>query len=448
MMSGINILARLDRLPRWPYPFLALFAIGAGFFFAFFDTVIIGLILPDIEMQFHITADMATWTISSSLMGYIIGAFIISRISDAYGRRKAIFISIILFTVGSFFCAFTHHIGSLIFWRFISGMGIGAEIAVATTLIGELTPAACRGRYSSLAVSFGFLGFAIVPFVGMLLLPHHTWGWRAFFLIASISGVIIAITRLWVPESPRWLISKNRLQEATIIIEAAEQRTKKKNILLVAPVLSNDTSPIVQLNFFQLFRSHYFFYVLLFVAIWFIYYLGNYAWLTLGTSLFVDKGYSLGQSLGLVSLSSLGFIVGTIFPIYLSDKYERKKIAICILFIWTIALLCVAWLPSIWMFVISGFIAAMSISALLPILYIYTAEHFPTSVRTTCVAITDGLGHLGGAICGQVMLGIYAYFQALFGLGFQAAFTGMAITGLMTAGLVLFGKKMTGKIIN
>ena len=100
------------------------------------------------------------------------------------------------------------------------------------------------------------------------------------------------------------------------------------------------------------------------------------------------------------------------------------------------------------MFVISGFIAAMSISALLPILYIYTAEHFPTSVRTTCVAITDGLGHLGGAICGQVMLGIYAYFQALFGLGFQAAFTGMAITGLMTAGLVLFGKKMTGKIIN
>lgn len=447
-MPGTNILSQFDRLQRWPYPFIALLAIGAGFFFAFFDVVIIGLILPDIEAQFHVTANLAAWAISSSLIGYIVGAFIISRISDAYGRRKAIFISIIFFTVGSFFCAFAHHLGSLIFWRLISGIGIGAEIAVATTLMGELTPAACRGRYSSLAVSFGFLGFAIVPFVGMLLLPHHVWGWRAFFLIASVSGVIIGITRLYVPESPRWLINKNRLQEAMAIIESAEYRAKQKSIRLVEPALSNDVSPIIKLTFFQLFKSQYFPYVLLFVTIWFIYYLGNYAWLTLGTSLFVDKGYSLVQSLSFVSLSSLGFIVGTIFPIYFSDKYERKKIALCILFIWTMALLCVAWLPSIWMLVISGFIAAMSISALVPILYIYTAEHFPTSVRTTCVAITDGLGHLGGAICGQVILGMYTYFQACCGFGFQAAFTVMAMTGLIAAGLVLFGKKMTGKIIN
>lgn len=442
------ILARLDRIPFWPYARIVLLAIGAGFFFAFFDVVIIGLVLPDIEQQFQVTADTAAWTITTSLIGYILGAFVVGRISDRYGRRKAIFVSISLFTVGSFFCALSSNIDMLIFWRFISGMGIGSEIAVATTLMGELTPAPCRGKYTSWAVGCGMLGFAVVPFVGMALLPEHTWGWRALFLIASASGIIIALSRFFVPESPRWLISQNRVKEAEAMVQQAEIHMKNKGIIL--PEIKMDVEnnqPPHHLSFMELLKSAYFPYLLLFVVIWFVYYLGNYAWLTLGTSLFIDKGFTLVQSLGFVSLSSLGFILGTGISIWIADKFERKHIAFIILLIWSAALLLIGWFPSVLMIIISGFIAAASIAALIPILYIYTAEHFPTSIRTTCIAITDGLGHLGGAICGQVTLGVYAWFK-LSGFGFAASFSCMALTGLITAACVLLGKKVTGRSLS
>ena len=89
-----NLLARLDRIPIWPYPWYVLVAIGTGFFFAFFDVVVIGLALPEIEKQFAITAQVATWTITSSLVGYIIGSFLDSHLSDWLGRRWAMFVSI------------------------------------------------------------------------------------------------------------------------------------------------------------------------------------------------------------------------------------------------------------------------------------------------------------------------------------------------------------------
>ena len=94
------------------------------------------------------------------------------------------------------------------------------------------------------------------------------------------------------------------------------------------------------------------------------------------------------------------------------------------------------------MIIISGLVASTSIAAIIPIMYAYTAENFPTSVRATCLSITDGLGHLGGAICGQVVFGIYALFDHL-GYGFAAAFSCMALTGLITAILLTRGINMT-----
>ena len=446
-MIGSTILARLDRLPKWPYRWLALITIGAGYFFSAFDSGIIGLVLPDIEAQFHVSAEKAARTITSGLVGYMLGAFVVGRISDQYGRRIAALISIALFTIGSLGCALTHTIESLIAWRFVTGMGIGAEIAVVTTLMGELTPAPCRGKYMSWVVGGGLGACVILPLIAVALLPHHAWGWRVFFSLSAINGGLIAITRLWVPESPRWLVSQNRLQDADNIVHAAEENLLRQHIILPPPAVTIQ-STILPLSFKQLFQSRYLIYIFLFFTIWFVYYLGAYAFSTLTTNLLMDKGFGLTKSLWYVSLFSFGYIPGACLAIVLGDRYERKWMAFTILLTWSVALLCIGWSIHTFALMMGGFLAAMMSSSLTPILYLYTAEHFPTANRTTCVALTDGVGHLGAAICGQVIFGIYIYFQATVERGFSAAFTGMAITGLLAAGLILFGKRTSKQILH
>lgn len=412
------------------------------FFFAFFDIVSIGLALPRIEQTFGISPEIASWPITSGLMGYILGSFLDSRISDRYGRRIGIYISILLYSVGSLFCGLSQSITNLTVWRFVSGMGLGAEISLVTTLLSELSPASYRGQSTSRAVAFGMLGFAAVPVIGFFLVPNYSWGWRALFVFGSLGGLIIALTRWWVPESPHWLVARGFFTKADAIVTNAETYARNRLKIELPPPSTREQIPLKHASILQLFQSPCNKRIIFFVAIWFIYYLGNYAWLTLSTNLFVDKGFKLANSIGFVAISSCGFIFGCLFPMLWGDKVERKKFAATVAIIWSISLLIIGWFPTTWVIICSGFIAATTIAAIIPIMYAYTAENFPTAIRATCVSVTDGLGHLGGAICGQVIFGVYALFEHA-GLGFPAAFSCMALTGLITALLLLFGTNMT-----
>ena len=99
----------------------------------------------------------------------------------------------------------------------------------------------------------------------------------------------------------------------------------------------------------------------------------------------------------------------------------------------------IGFIPTDNVLVVAGFFTSATIGLFVPILYTYTGENFPTKVRATGIAITDGVGHLGGAFCGQFVFAIYNYF------GFSGAFTGMAVTGIIAALLVLLGVKTTGR---
>jgi len=153
-------LARLDRIPVWPYERKLLWILGAGYFFAFFDIVTIAFALPVIAQQFHVSKTVVAYSVTSSLIGYIIGAYANSTIADKWGRKLGLMISVGLFSVGTLVAAFSPNVTVLIIFRFVAGMGIGAEIAAVTTYIGELSPAPLRGRYISWATTAAFAGLA------------------------------------------------------------------------------------------------------------------------------------------------------------------------------------------------------------------------------------------------------------------------------------------------
>lgn len=436
---AITISARLDRIPVWPYPRSVLWIVGFGFFFAFFDIVTIGFAIPVISKQFGVSSELASWTISGSLIGYIIGSFLDSRIGDRFGRRVSLMISVSLFTVGSFMSATSSDIWWLIGWRVISGMGIGAEIAAVSTFLGELSPAKIRGRNTAYAIAAGMLGFALVPFAALALVPNFDWGWRALFVIGALGGVAIGLTRRNLPSSARWLVSKGRFEEAEEVVNRAEQVAEKITGQKLPQPEPVESHPYVKSNLKTLFKPPYLQRVILIALVWFFYYVGNYAWLTMAPTLFVKEGYSLSHSILFMVLTGVGFVVGAMIAIQLSDKAERKYTISLVCIIWAASLLVIGWKPSDTIIVVCGFIASTTIGALIPILYTYTAENFPTGIRATGVSATDGSGHLGGALAPLVVHTTFSLWN------FQGAFTVMASTGFLAAFLLMFGIRTTGK---
>lgn len=425
---------RLDRLPIWPYSYALLVLIGAGFFFSFFDITAVGLALPVFSQQFHISAQQASWTITSSLIGYVIGAVLDGWLSDRLGRRLALLLSVVFFSVGSLLSASSQDLSQLVIWRFITGLGIGAEIANVVTYMGELSPAHMRGKISATCVACAMAGFSCVPFVALALVPHFTWGWRVLFVLGGLGALLVLWMRWSMPESIRWLVRQQQHHLAHEQIIELEKRVKARVPAMEYKVLAQ---PTVQTG-----SSHFVVRVALFAAIWAVYYLGNYAWLTLSTKLFTLAGFDLTHSILLVALTSVGFVLGALLAVGVGDRFERKWLAIWVNIIWTAVLLIIGWFARFKLIVVFGFIAASCIGFTIPVMYTLTAEQFPTGVRATCVSITDGLGHIGGAFCGQYTFAFYALFKPL-PVGFSVSFSALALTGAITVVLLCFARQKT-----
>ncbi len=435
-------LARLDRIPVWPYEKRLLWVVGAGYFFAFFDIVTISFALPVIATQFHASTGAVSLSVTSSLIGYIIGALGDSQVADKWGRKLSLVVSVIMFSVGTALAAASWNVTSLVVFRFISGLGIGAEIAAVTTYLSEISPAPLRGRYTSWATTCAYAGFAVVPFVARFLVPNYAGGWRILFGIGALGGLTILFMRRGLPASPRWLVSQGRTEEAAEIVTKAEE-TARENLdaheELPAPEPVADEPSPEAFPVKALLRPPMAGRLALFIGIWFIYYIGNYGWLTLAPTLLTDKGYSLADSTTYLVVSGIGFLAGAFATTRFSDRFERKYSAAVFALAWAISLLVIGLAVSPTVIIVFGFIASATVGLLVPLLYTYTAEHFATPARATGVALTDGLGHIGGALAPLIVLGANAAW------GFSGAFIVMAATGVLTGALVLLGIQATGR---
>ncbi|MDE0884182.1 MAG: MFS transporter [Myxococcota bacterium] len=438
---GAELIARLDRIPVWPYPRSVLAIVGAGFFFAYFDIVTIGFALPVISEQFKVSAEMASWSITSGLIGYILGSFLDSRIADRYGRRISLLLSVAAFSVGSLLSATSSSLGELVFWRFISGMGIGAEIALVTTYMAELSPAPLRGRYTGWTIVAAFTGFAVVPILALQIVPHYAWGWRVLFIAGALGGIAIGFMRRGLPDSIHWLVNEGRLKEAKETLLTAEAIAEERLGQPLGPVPEGATEAVASQEIQglrALMTPPFLGRLLLLGLVWFIYYVGNYGWLTLAPELFSKHGFSLEQSIASLTITGLGFVAGALAAVYCSDRIDRRRTAASLALVWAATLLGIGVYASPLTIPALGFIASFTIGFLIPILYTITGENFPTRVRATGVSLSDGLGHLGGAFCGQIILGVEAVY------GFEGAFFAMAATGLATAALIGLISNRTG----
>lgn len=227
-------------------------AIG-GLLFGY-DTAVIAGVIGYLQIKFNLSPAMVGWAASSAIWGCIVGAMFTGYISDKIGRKKALFITAILFLISSIAAAMAENLTQFILARLIGGVGIGAASMLSPLYISEIAPAKKRGTLVSLYQLAIVIGINLIYFVNLKIAAFgdESWaveyGWRYMLASGVLPAFFFFLLLFLVPESPRWLVKKNRTNEALDILNKVNGEEDAKGILNeIERSLTHETGTIKEL---------------------------------------------------------------------------------------------------------------------------------------------------------------------------------------------------------
>src|ERR1700710_2175165 len=248
MVHAVNAGARLDRLPISSFHYRIFWLVGAGMFFDGYDLYIAGGVLASTVQTKFSTVPQNLQFISLTFVGMTLGALITGFLGDRFGRRFTYQINLLIFGLASLAAAFAQDMNQLIVCRFVQGLGLGAEIVVGYSTLTEFVPPKTRGRWLPMMAFLLVTGVPAAALLGYLIIP--AFGWRPMFVIAGIGSLVVWYLRKNLPESPRWLESQGRTQEAEALMQAIETESSG-GAALPPPAI---TVPVTQLTAADMFK--------------------------------------------------------------------------------------------------------------------------------------------------------------------------------------------------
>src|SRR5580692_6281407 len=390
MTSAVNAGARLDRLPISSFHYRIFWLVGAGMFFDGYDLYIAGGVLASTLQTKFSTGPENLQFISLTFVGMTLGALITGFVGDKYGRRFTYQINLLIFGLASLAAAFAPNMMVLIACRFVQGLGLGAEIVVGYSTLTEFVPPKTRGRWLSMMAFVVVAGFPATSLLGYLIIP--AFGWRPMFVIAGVGSLIVWYLRKNLPESPRWLESQGRTEEAEALMQKIETESaggKPLPPIVVPPQIPQVTAsdmlrpPLLQR---------------LIVGSWVLITINTliFGFVIFLPQFFLRQGLTITNSLAYTLVLSAGSLVGCALGAYLSDAIGRRwsiigASIVTIITGYIYARFDAASDPAIVLSV--GFILVVAIYIQTAILYgVYTPELFPTEIRLRANGICNFFG--------------------------------------------------------
>ncbi|MCC6890037.1 MAG: MFS transporter [Hyphomicrobiales bacterium] len=223
-----DIPARLDALPWSRFHTLVVVALGVTWILDGLEVTLAGAVSGALKESptLRFTNTEVGIAASAYVAGAVLGAMLFGWLTDRLGRKKLFFITLSVYLVATAATALSWNLWSFVLCRFVTGAGIGGEYTAINSAIQELIPARYRG-WTDLVINGSFwLGAALGAAGSIVLLDPAVLGgdlgWRAAFLIGAILGVVVFLMRMWIPESPRWLVTHGRVAEAEAIVAGIE----------------------------------------------------------------------------------------------------------------------------------------------------------------------------------------------------------------------------------
>ncbi len=384
----VNAGARLDRLPISSFHRRILLLIGIGMFFDGFDVYVAATVLGATLQTGFSTLGQNAQFVSVTFLGMMLGSFLTGFLGDRYGRRFTYQANLVIFGLASIASAFAPSMKVLILLRGLMGLGLGAEIVAGFSTMTEFVPPQARGKWVGTLSAIVVSALPITALVSTLLIPR--FGWRIMFILGGLGALGVWYLRKALPESPRWLESVGRTNEAEAILQRIEREVSVHHPLpppLPATPLppSRDLTALISPVLFPRMLVGA---VTLIVANTLI-----YGFVTFLPTFFVQEGRGISRSFAYSLIMSVGAPVGSALGTLTADSWGRRPTIIG-------ASLLTILLGGIYPFIsdpilllVTGFLLMIPIYVQVTLLFaIYIPELFPTDVRMRAGGICNTFG--------------------------------------------------------
>lgn len=394
-----------------------------------FDTAAIGYIAPSLITEWGVERPALAPVLSAALFGLAFGALSSGPLADRLGRKTVLVGSVLVFGLACLASAFAGDLTHLVIWRFVTGLGLGAAMPNAVTLMSEYSPEGRRATLTN-AMFCGFpLGAAFGGFLAAWMIPQ--WGWRSVLILGGIAPLVLTVLLLLLmPESVRYMVGKNqpveRVRAVLRRISAAASGASAFVLSERAPATQAKSGVGVVLSSTYLVGS---------ISLWVAYFMGLvifYALINWMPILFHDAGLEPRTAALISALFPLGG-VGAILSGWLMDRFNANKVIAAAFAVTAVSIYAIGQAAgNLGLLMLVVFVAGTLMNTAQSSLPALAAGFYPTQGRATGVAWMLGLGRFGG-IAGSFLVAELSRQQ----LTFTQIFTIVAIPGLISAAALM-----------
>ncbi|MDL2408203.1 MFS transporter [Rhizobium calliandrae] len=406
------MISELDDLPLTRLHVWTLVACAAGFTFDLAEIAFGNILSAVFSAPPHVVGStQLSWLLASVYIGAAVGAPIVGILADRYGRRTMLISAMVLLAASSLLAGCTSGIVDLIVWRAVAGVSLGAYPPLMFAYLTDLLPARRRGPVTVMATAFAYLGPPAFIFLVRGLTPVAPMGieaWRWGFAVAAVGALACSLGFRRVPESPRWLLQRGRIDDANSIIESF-RRSAEVMPAIPAPVsIDRNGEQDIASRARSLWREALFLLPLFLLT----------PWTTVGFSLLsgavlVHKGISLQDSLLLIGIGTLAPFAGTLAAGAIVDHLERRVfLTINALIMGLLGLLFGA-SQSSFLLLTTATTFNVVLSLFLPVLVLFAAEATSTAHRARLTAWSWTSNRVGSALVPIVLLPILERYGAV-----------------------------------
>jgi MFS transporter, putative metabolite:H+ symporter len=416
-----------------PFHRRAVAVTGFAWTFVAMEILLVGFTVPLFTSIWGLSGSLAGWITASALAGSLVGSVVLGRLADSIGRRRIFVGAILWYASFTALTALAWGPWSLSGFRFLAGLGLGGLLVVDPSMLSEYLPPQNRGRFLVFLDFFWPVGLLLATGLSWVFLDQvgGDWGWRYLFLAASFPAFLAFFARLSLPESPYYLARAGRVREAATVLEEITGQPVDPAGLDVPPEPRSSVRELVSTKL----RGTSAMIALVWIALNISYY-GLFLWLPF--VLQGEKDFSINVYL-LLTLSALSQFPGYAASIWLVERIGRKPTLTLFLALGGVSALTFALADSQAVFVAALFFVGFFNLGAWGAVYPYTAELFPTRMRSSAFGMVEGVGK-GAAIGGPYLFGALIDWtgDTVWSLVF------VALVMVAGAGVTLFGRETRG----
>ncbi|KAB0599463.1 MFS transporter [Cupriavidus gilardii] len=408
-LMRVRVGDRLERLPICGYHRCLFAVIAMAFFFDNLDLAMMTYLLGSIRTEFGLTSAQAGMLGSASFVGMAVGALGSGMLADRFGRKPVFQVSMIVWGVGSFLCSTANDPVTLGLYRLLLGIGMGMELPLAQTLLSEFIPARQRGKYLALMDGNWPIAFICAGLMSYYVLSAYDW--RTMFMLGAVPALFLFVVRRYVPESPRWLESKGRHEEAARIVDGIESTVMRRLKLTSLPeaTATVTTADAQTFGVKVLWSAEYRNRTMTVWGLWFFALLGFYGLNTWIGALLQQGGMGVTKSVLYTVYISIGGIPGFLFAAWAVERWGRKPACVATLVGGAVAAFLYGRVAGMHAdpaaLFLSGGMMQFFMFGMWAVLYTYTPELYPTRARATGCGMASTVGRVGSLI-GPSLVGL------------------------------------------